>query len=81
MGTWKFFADFGYLPLLHTLVEERDGERKPFFDSSSPFPPPTCVRRGDESPALSLFSQEFEMRALWKKSFKTHLTPQPFVVN
>jgi hypothetical protein len=26
--TSQFFADFSYLPLLHTLVEERAGERR-----------------------------------------------------
>jgi hypothetical protein len=61
-GASQFFADFGYLPLLHTLVEERAGERRLLFDAPLPFPLPACARRGDESPALSLFSQEFEMR-------------------
>jgi hypothetical protein len=40
------FNHIGYLPLLHTLVEERVGERRPF---------------SNESPAFSLSSKEFEM--------------------
>jgi len=62
LGASHFIADFGYLPLLHTLVEERAGERRSFFDSPLPFPLPACAGRGDENPALSAFLQETEMR-------------------
>jgi len=43
-------------------VEERAGERRPCFDSPLPFPLQCARGKGDESPALSLFSQEFELR-------------------
>jgi hypothetical protein len=46
-GASQFFADFGYLPLLHTLVEERAGERRLLFrwevhgeEALFRFPPP-----------------------------------------
>jgi hypothetical protein len=65
-GASHLIADFGYLPLLHTLVEERAGERRSLFDSPLLFPLPACAGRGDENPALSVFLQD-EMRPIHRE--------------
>jgi hypothetical protein len=51
----SFFDQVAYLPLLHTLVEERAGERR----FPTPWPSPRwCVARGSKSMIVRIIAKK-----------------------
>ena len=69
----SLFDNLVYLPLLHTIVEERAGVRRfpsrirfmvggLFMESPSPYPSPRIAGRGDVVPRFQMNLPESEMR-------------------
>jgi|HubBroStandDraft_5_1064220.scaffolds.fasta_scaffold600979_2 hypothetical protein len=58
----SLFGSFVYLPLLHTLVEERAGERRLDLACPSPCPSPRSAGRGDVIQRFQRSEPESEMR-------------------